>query len=74
MLVVRMVGRRRPRRSFSRLYRVLMTKLELNSVPRSSKISRSAPETVSSRASFSPAGSEPKCSVSTRLKKSGLEM
>ena len=34
-----------------------MTKLELNSVPRSSRMSRSAPLTVSSRASFSPAGS-----------------
>ena len=42
ILVVTMVGSFAPKRLFSRLYRFVRKKLELNSVPRSSKISRSA--------------------------------
>ena len=48
-------------------------KLELNSVPRSSRMSRSAPAAVCSKVSSSPPGSAPKCSASSLEKKSGLD-
>ena len=68
-----MVGSFAPSRLFSRLYRLVRKKLELNSVPRSSRISRSALDAVWNSASSSPFGSEPKCSASSLPKKSGQE-
>ena len=73
MLVVTMVGSFAPSRLLSRLYRLLMRKAELNSEPRSSRMSRSAPAAVYISVSSSPAGSAPKCSPSSLEKKSGLE-
>ena len=46
ILVVTMVGSFAPKRLFSRLYRFVRKKLELNSVPKSSRISRSALQAV----------------------------
>ena len=68
-----MVGSFAPSRLLSRLYRLLMRKAELNSEPRSSRMSRSAPAAGYISVGSSPAGSAPKCSPSSLEKKSGLE-